>query len=264
MVSLSAVMLSLYWSGSYYNSLDSNALRARYAEEFAQSFVLTTRYLSGGESAPTVKYDLGPESACNAIRGQGIYKLSEMVEKTPLKFKPLSRKASGNPLELIGDDVLFSFAIHVNGKEYPINNLILTGCFHENAKKILDEYMRELSVDFFDYRLEVLWRPMEGTSFENILFSKSVYGSKDIPENRPLKVIRFNVVVPVNRDSSSELHERLNELDKKLSSMNNIAPASIEARQALRAFAQEEYNVGASNFSNNRAEATLIVWPKNG
>ncbi len=265
MVSLSAVILSLYWSGSYYNHLDANALRARYAEEFAQSFALTTRYISGGKFSPTIEYDLLPISLCGGqTRKAGIYSLSEILERSPLKFKPLSRKVPGSLIDIIADDVLFSLAIHLDGKAYPINNLILTGCYHENAKRIIDDHMRTLSGDFFDYRLEVLWRPMEGTDLENILYSRSVYGSEIPKDDRPLKIVRFNVVVPINPDSLTTLQERLNELREKLSSIDVIVPNTIEVQRALGKFVQrKEFQKNeTSNSPINRAEATLIVWPK--
>lgn len=176
LVSISAVLLATYGVGSYHQDLHMQALQHRYTADFAQSFVMTSRYVSSGEEG--IVYTIGPNISDDSV----FYTLFGIINGS-LGKSPLERKVKGNFLEIIAEDLYLSLAFRSENQSYPLNNWFLTGGFHDGVEDFVIGNLDFLSGSMFYYRIEASYHPYEGTDIENILYSEAVYtNSKGVPD----------------------------------------------------------------------------------
>ncbi len=265
LVSISAWTISTYGLGAYNADLHLRAVENRYALEFAHGFVLTARYLSES-SVSSSNYTLGPLGACSEEEGEELmYRFSRVVEAS-LGSSPLRREIRGGVIDLLVDDIYFSLALHLEDEEYALSNRLMTGCYHEAVDEAIADAFEFLSGSAFDYRIEARWIPYEGSGLENFIYSEVSYGPSTPPPDAPAYAVTFQVAMPADEKRLSGLGTAIKGFSQGLEELSSIIPdPRIEGRgeRLSEVMARASFpEVNAPTPINDRAEVTLILWPK--
>ncbi|MEE8167841.1 MAG: hypothetical protein V3T58_03080 [Candidatus Hydrothermarchaeales archaeon] len=264
LISISSGMIVTYGLGAYHADLHMRAVQTRYAVEFANSFALTARYISGGRGSPSAQYIIGPASTCTSSEGKEVmYLLSKVIESSPLGSSPLNREVRGSPIDMIADDVFLSLGIHVNGEEYPLSKL-MTGCYHRSVAETLKDTFDFLSGGTFEYRLEASWHPFENSKIKDVLYSQVSYGSPDIPDSS-VYVVKFQIAVPADERALSKIGITAERFFENFGEISSIIPApeAAKRKRLSKVFASLQLPE-ANSPVNDRAEITLSLWPNVG
>lgn len=220
LVSISALLVATYGVGSYHQDLNMQALQNRYTADFSQSFIMTSRYVSAGDG--DVAYTIGPQISDESV----FYGLSSIINGSVGK-SPLDRSVRGGVLDIIAEDLYLSLAFHSGNRSYPINNLFLTGGFHDNVNDFVVENLDFLSGDVFYYRLEASYHPYEGTRFDDVLYSEAVYtNTRSVPDER-VYVTEVIVAIPEGQGDNNGITD-LSDFSRQLSDgLYGVLPGQV-------------------------------------
>lgn len=260
---LFALLVSLAtWMLTAYGAQDENAamdeLRGRYAMDLAQSFALSSRYV--GSSGQGIVYTIGPGSLCSGDVNGAVYRLSKVVNAS-MGRNPLERTLNGSMLDLIADDLYLSLSFRLGEAHYSPSNSLLSGCFHNSLDVGLRKYISYFTGGAFDYKIDAIWRPFEGGSFDSLVYSNLSYGSEVIPSDTPVYVTEFQLAVPADDAMLSRLHDASSEFLKGYQQIKDLI-SNIETMK-YGGIIGTVPTANESGYSiNERARVTIKMWPK--
>ncbi len=234
-------------------------LQSRYALDLAQSFALSARYVSDSKGPWGINYSIGPGVLCASESSGLVNKLSKAINSS-LGKSPLGRELRGSVLDLMADDLYLSLGLHRGEIHYSPSNSILTGCLHRILDAKLKEYFKFLFGGAFDYRIEAIWRPFEGTELDSFVYSNVSYGSELVPLDSQVYVSSFQLAVPADEAALTNLHETLSGFLHHYAEIERVLSTPEAARfEEFEGIAVEN----ASGFSiNKRASIVFKMWPK--
>lgn len=266
LVSISAVLIATYGVGSYHQDLHMQALQHRYAADFSQSFVITSRYVSAGEG--DIAYTIGPHVSDDSV----FYGLSSIVNRSVGK-SPLERSVKGSILDVIAEDLYLSLEFHSGNDSYPLNNWFLTGGFHEKVNDFVIENLDFLSGGMFYYRLEASYHPYEGTSLDDALYSEAVYTNARGVPNASVYVTEVIVAIPaVSEDNKgiytlSEFSEQLNSgsISGLLPDQMDVSGNTVQVKEVIGDLDDVLKEISKSHYEVKRTGKVIIkIWPRAG
>lgn len=266
LVSISAVLIATYGVGSYHQDLHMQALQHRYAADFSQSFVMTSRYVSAGKG--DVAYTIGPQVSDDSV----FYDLSGIVNRSVGK-SPLDRSVKGSILDVIAEDLYLSLEFHSGNDSYPLNNWFLTGGFHEKVNDFVIENLDFLSGGMFYYRFEASYHPYEGTRLDDALYSERVYTNAGGVSNESVYVTEIIVAIPAgpgdneNIDTLSDFSGQLNSglISRLLPNKMNVSGKSVSVTKVIEDLDDVLKEISESPSEVRRTGKVVIkIWPKTG
>ena len=266
LVSISAVLIATYGVGSYHQDLHMQALQHRYAADFSQSFVMTSRYVSAGEG--DIAYTIGPHVSDDSV----FYSLSGIVNRSVDK-SPLERSVKGSILDIIAEDLYLGLEFHSGNDSYPLNNWFLTSGFHEKVNDFVIENLDFFSGGMFYYRLEASYHPYDGTNLNNALYSEAIYTNARGVPNASVYVTEIIVAIPaVSEDNKginvlSSFSEQLNSglIKGLLPEQINVSGNSTNVTKVIEDLDDVLGRISETQYEVKRIGKVIIkIWPKAG
>lgn len=267
LVSISSVMVVTLGVGSYHTDLHADSLKNRYTQDFGQSFLLTSRYLSTESMCTSGDVEYTIFGDCE---GDLVCRLSDVFVEI-FGSSPLDRTVGGSFYDIIASDLYLGLAFHGDGAKIPLNEMYVTGGFHKNATRAVDSTFRYLSSDAFYYRIETSYLPYQGTEFERFLYSEKNYTNfpRPVPDEAEVFVYTTYVAVPVDEDILTlRLTKGLVRFSSQASLLGDILTfgdgtnKTLAKRVGQMGTKLEELASYGEFKVNNRAEIKLSVWQK--
>jgi len=235
-------------------------IQSRYALDLAQSFALSSRYVTDSEDPYGVTYTLGPNSYCSSDSNGAIFRLSEVVDSIS-GTNPLERNLKGSLLDLMADDISLSLGSQTKNGHYSLSNSIFTGCFHEQVHLAVKKHFTFVSGGSFEFQIDAHWHPFIGTDLNELVYSNVSYGAEALPVDSPIYVTRFLLSVPITTEELSSLGLSFETYLNALGEIEELLPGNHESDYETL-FASDNELRNLSEVVNSNAVITVKLWPK--